>query len=131
MNEVEELEFNIGDKVTAIYKTGHYYGEVTNELPTAYTVRVLAIKKHPIQGDLHNPKDAEVGFFHERKALAHHEQANIPKKMVKPFDGDMPDYKESLVTAFNDLKASLETDDSAYSKRSLECLESLRKEYGI
>ncbi|GAA0326442.1 kinase-associated lipoprotein B [Bacillus carboniphilus] len=125
------MEFNIGDKVTAIYKTGHYYGEVTKELPTAYTVRVLAIKKHPIQGDLHNPKDAEVGFFHERKALAHREQANIPKKMVKPFDGEMPDYKKSLVTAFNEMKASLDTEDSAYAKRSLECLESLRTEYGI
>jgi kinase-associated protein B len=122
-------ELNIGDKVTAIYKTGKYIGEITERRPQHYLVRVLAVAKHPMQGDLHNPKDAEVGFFHERKALSFREQANIPEKMVKPFDGEIPDYVDSLRDATSKLRTELEADNSTWAQQSLRNLDSLEKDY--
>lgn len=123
------MELQIGDKVTAIYKTGKYIGEVTNIRPEHYLVRVLAVQKHPMQGDLHSPKEFDVGFFHERRALAFREQANIPKKMVKPFDGEMPDYKESLQAAVEKMKAELTEDATEWSLKSLEIVKGLEKDY--
>jgi kinase-associated protein B len=122
-------ELNNGDKVTAIYKTGKYIGEITERRPQHYLVRVLAVAKHPMQGDLHNPKDAEVGFFHERKALSYREQANIPEKMVKLFEGEIPDYQASLKEAANKLRAELESVNTAWAQQSLRNLDSLEKDY--
>ncbi|OIU66884.1 kinase-associated lipoprotein B [Rossellomorea aquimaris] len=123
--------FEIGDKVTAFYKTGKYIGEVTGERPGAYVVRILAVLKHPRQGDLHNPADIAVPLFHERKALAHREQANMPEKMVKPYDGEIPDYNETLLTAFSDMKKQLETDGSPHALKSLEALAGVQREYEL
>ena len=87
LKEAIHLEpLQVGDKVTAIYKTGKYIGEITDFRSEHYLVKFLAVFKHPLQGDLHHPKDVNVAFFHERKALSYLEQANIPKKMVKPFE---------------------------------------------
>lgn len=122
-------ELNIGDKVTALYKTGKYIGEITERRPQHYLVRVLAVLKHPMQGDLHNPKDADVGFFHERKALSYREQANIPEKMVKPFEDDIPEYPESLKEAISKLRNELANDDSTWAQLSLKNIESLEKDY--
>ena len=122
-------ELNVGDTVTAIYKTGKYIGEITERRPQHYLVRVLAVLKHPMQGDLHNPKDAEVGFFHERKALSHREQANIPEKMVKPFDEEIPDYLDSLKEAVSKLRSELESDQSPWALQSLKNIEALEKDY--
>jgi len=122
---------NIGDIVTAIYKTGKYIGEITAIKPGQYVVRVLAVIKHPIQGDLHNPKTADVSFFHERKALAYREQANIPEKMVKPFEGEVPEYNESLKEAFGKLKEDLNQNQDDFSQKSLESLASIQREYEL
>lgn len=122
-------QLNIGDKVTAIYKTGKYIGEITDRRPQHYLVRVLAVAKHPMQGDLHNPKETEVAFFHERKALSYREQANIPEKMVKLFEGDIPDYLTSLKEAANKLRSELESDNTAWAQQSLRNLDSLEKDY--
>ncbi|BAB05453.1 activation of KinB in the initiation of sporulation [Halalkalibacterium halodurans C-125] len=49
---------NVGDFVRGVYKTGVYAGElmqVEQEKGRAL-VKVLAVLKHPMQGDLHNPK---------------------------------------------------------------------------
>ena len=119
----------VGDRVTAIYKTGKYLGEITDIRPEHYLVRVLAVIKHPMQGDLHNPKDADVPFFHERKALAFREQANIPKKMVKLFVETIPDYEASLQAAVNVLKEELTLDSSQWAAQSLKNIETLEKEY--
>jgi kinase-associated protein B len=123
--------FEIGDKVTAFYKTGKYIGEVTGERPGSYVVRILAVLKHPRQGDLHNPADVDVPLFHERKALAHQEQANMPEKMVKPYDGAVPDYNDTLLIAFSDLKKQLETDGSPHALKSLDALEGVQREYEL
>ena len=65
----------------------------------SYVVKVLAVLKHPVQGDLHNVKQADVPFFHERRALAFREQTNIPEQMVKKYEGEIPDYTDSLKLA--------------------------------
>jgi kinase-associated protein B len=122
-------ELKIGDKVTGIYKTGKYIGEITDVRPQGYLVRVLAVVKHPMQGDLHNPKDADVMIFHERKALSFREQANIPKQMVKPFAEEIPDYVESLREAVGKMRKELEDMDTKWAEMSLNSLTSLEKDY--
>lgn len=122
-------ELQIGDTVTAIYKTGKYIGELTDIRPQHYLVRVLAVLKHPMQGDLHNPKDADVMIFHERRALSYREQANIPKQMVKPFAEEVPDYQQSLKDAVEKMKSELTAAGSSWGERSLEMLASLEKDY--
>lgn len=119
----------IGNKVTAHYKTGKYIGEITEIRPEHILVKVLAVAKHPMQGDLHHPKEANVPFFHERKALSYREQANIPKKMVKPFEEEIPDYQASLKEAVNNLKAELINDSSQWAVQSLKNIEVLEKNY--
>lgn len=120
-----------GDIVTAIYKTGKYIGEVTDSRPGIYVVKILAVLKHPRQGDLHNPKEVDVPLFHERKALAFRERANIPEKMIKPYEGDIPDYNDTLISSFNELKDGLETEDSAFAQKSLETLKGVKREYEL
>ncbi|MFD0767354.1 kinase-associated lipoprotein B [Bacillus sp. CGMCC 1.60114] len=127
MNET----FQIGDVVTGIYKTGKYIGEITNVRPQHYLVKVLAVVKHPMQGDLHNVKQADVPFFHERRALAFREQTNIPQQMVKRYEGNVPDYKESLQTALTEQIRQLQEDDSPFAKRSLQMLEQLKHDYQL
>ncbi|MBM7694413.1 kinase-associated protein B [Peribacillus deserti] len=122
--------FKAGDQVTAFYKTGKYIGEITDaSRPQSYLVRVLAVEKHPMQGDLHNPKEADVLMFHQRKALAFREQTNVPKNMVKPYSGDIPSYGQSLQEAVARAIQELEGKEDRWSKKSLESLRELEKEY--
>jgi kinase-associated protein B len=122
-------EFQVGETVTAIYKTGKYIGELTEVRPQHYLVRVLAVIKHPLQGDLHNPKDADVLIFHERRALSFREQANIPKQMVKHFESEIPDYQESLKKAVEKMKTDLAETTSQFAEMSIKALETLEKDY--
>ncbi|MBS4178579.1 kinase-associated lipoprotein B [Lederbergia citrea] len=122
----------IGQIVTAFNKTGKYIGEITNVRQDTYTVRILSVLTHPKQGDLHNPNQVDVPFFHERKALAFREQANIPLKMVKPFEGQVPNYNDSLKAAVEKLSGELESKpEDAYYIRSLEALRGVIKEYEL
>lgn len=123
------MDFAVGNKVTAIYKTGKYIGEITDIRSNSYLVRVLAVLKHPMQGDLHNPKQAEGVFFHERKALSFREQMNTPKPMVKPYEGEIPDYRTSLLQAVDKMRLELTEDNSAFAEKSLKNLEILETEY--
>ena len=122
-------ELQVGTAVTGIYKTGKYIGEITDIRPQHYLVRVLGVLKHPMQGDLHNPKEADVLIFHERRALAFREQANIPKQMVKPFEEEIPDYKESLKIAVDKMKNELLETSSQWAEMSLKMIDSLEKDY--
>ncbi|MBN8193536.1 kinase-associated lipoprotein B [Bacillus sp. NTK074B] len=121
----------IGDYVTAFYKTGKYVGEITGERPGVYVVRILAVLKHPRQGDLHNPKEVDVPLFHERKALANGERANMPEKTVKPYEGEVPDYNASLIDSYTALKEELAKDASPHAQKSLETLKSIQREYEL
>ncbi|WP_096186685.1 kinase-associated lipoprotein B [Evansella halocellulosilytica] len=124
-------QIEIGNIVTGVYKTGKYIGEVIGEHPRMphYVVKVLAVLKHPQQGDLHNPKTADVPLFHHRRALGKNEKANMPKAQIKQFNGDVPNYHESLKKALAEQKQSLSTDDNEWAKQSLANLESLEVEY--
>jgi kinase-associated protein B len=122
-------EFQIGNTVTGIYKTGKYIGEITAIRPQHYLVRVLAVLKHPMQGDLHSPKDADVMIFHERRALAFREQANIPIPMVKPFLEEVPEYLPSLKEAVEKMKKELIDHPSEWADKSLEMIASLERDY--
>jgi kinase-associated protein B len=122
-------ELQIGEIVTGIYKTGKYIGEITEVRPQHYLVRVLAVLKHPMQGDLHNPKEADVHIFHERKALSYREQTNIPMQMVKPFKEEVPDYLDSLRLAVGKMKSELTENGTSWADMSLKSLASLEKDY--
>ncbi|UUZ94649.1 kinase-associated lipoprotein B [Paenibacillus sp. P25] len=93
----QEQTLAVGTRVRAAYKTGEYIGEIA-EAPSAVkaAVRILAVVKHPTQGDLHNPMDPDVGFFHQRRALAKGEIALMPLETIRPYHGEVPDYEESL-----------------------------------
>ena len=125
-------EFTIGSIVTAFYKTGKYIGEITDIRPQSYLVRVHAVLKHPMQGDLHHPKDTAVSIFHERKALSFREQMNATKQMVKPYlEEQIPPYQESLQVAIEKLESALlqDKENKEFSNMSLKNLEVLKKEY--
>ena len=47
--------------------------------------------------------------------------------MVKPYDGDIPDYQVSLKDAVDKLKKGLSADDSKWAEKSRACLSSLEK----
>ncbi|VXC07598.1 factor required for KinB signal transduction and activation of the phosphorelay to sporulation [Bacillus altitudinis] len=118
-------DIQIGQIVKGFYKTGVYIGEVTAVKPSTYLVQVKAVLTHPTQGDLHHPKEADVPL----RALAFREQTNIPHHMVKPYDGDIPDYQVSLKDAVDKLKKGLSADDSKWAEKSRACLSSLEKDY--
>lgn len=122
-------EIAVSTIVRVLRKTGVYIGEVTEERETHYVVKILAVLKHPMQGDLHNPKQADVPIFHERKALAYREQTVVPKNVVKPYEGEIPEYTASLKEAFDKLKKELEQEDTEFAQKSLRNLEELHKEY--
>ncbi|WP_246945769.1 kinase-associated lipoprotein B [Bacillus pinisoli] len=122
-------ELQMGDIVRAPYKTGVYIGEITNIRPEHYLVKVMAVVKHPTQGDLHSHKQVNVPLFHERRALAEREQTNIPKAMVKKFEGEIPSYKDSLREALDRLRSDLVEDGSEWALLSIEKLNQLEKEY--
>jgi len=126
---MRDYEYQIGDIVTGIYKTGKYIGEITDIRPHHYLVKIKSVLKHPMQGDLHSPKQADVPLFHERKALALNEQANIPKQMVQLYDGEIPDYLTSLRNAVEQMKIDLHSEDSEWAKKSLQNLLILEKDY--
>jgi len=124
-------ELEIGQNVTGIYKTGKYIGEMVdiNHGKGLGVLKVLAVIKHPVQGDLHNPNKIDVALFHERKALSQFEKTNIPLSHIKPYDHDVPNYHDSLVQTLNEQKKSLQEDGSDWAKKSLETLASLEKDY--
>jgi len=122
-------EFKVGDIVTGIYKTGKYIGEITAIKPEHYLVKVKAVLKHPMQGDIHSPKDVNVPLFQERRALAFNEQTNVPKKMVRHYNEEVPEYKTSLREAVEKTKNDLEAEGTEWALRSLENMNVLEKDY--
>lgn len=68
-------------------------------------------------------------MFHERRALAYREQTNVPKQMVRTYEGIIPDYEASLKLALDKMKSGLLEEDSDWAKRSLENAERLEADY--
>jgi kinase-associated protein B len=122
-------EWSVGDIVTAVYKTGGYVGEIVELTGTAKAaVRILAVAQHPTQGDLHQPMNPSVSFFHQRRALAFQEIALMPYSTISLYKGTIPEYKESLQRAL-DAEIRKMTDLEAWAGRSLQELKQLQNEY--
>lgn len=122
-------EFNIGDIVRAHYNSGTYIGKVIEDRGNRYLVEVLAVYKHPIQGDLHSPKQVEGIAFHERKALAFREKMNGKKAAMFLYEDEVPDYAESLKSAVDVLRQKLQEEDTDYNKKALEKIADLEEHF--
>lgn len=120
-------EVNIGDTVRAHYNSGTYIGKVKEDRGERYLIEVLAVYKHPMQGDIHNPGKVEGVFFHERKALAHHEKMNVKKPAVHPYDEEIPEYGPSLKQAVETYREKLKAEDSEFNQAALRKLEGLEE----
>lgn len=120
-----------GMTVTAKYKSGRYIGEIVQTKPEKdfAVVKITAVIDHPVQGDLHHPKQTDVPLFHERKALSKNEKANIPLNVIKPFAGNVPDYDVSLKEAVEKQRQELQSMETEWSKKALETLETVEQEY--
>ncbi|WP_078553361.1 sporulation phosphorelay system protein KapB [Bacillus alkalicellulosilyticus] len=125
------MEWTVGSHVRASYKTGIYVGELleVKAEENKALIKVVSVIKHPQQGDLHNPKQGDGVFFHQRKALAQYEKVYAPLSTVKPYDGEIVDYKESLQVAFDKVLADVKDKDDSWSKQSVLQLLELKKDY--
>lgn len=123
-------DIHIGQIVRAHYKSGTYIGEAVEDRGKRLLIKVLAVHKHPMQGDIHNPGKVDDVFFHERKALAYQEKMNVAKPAVHPFDEEeIPEYKASLVEAVAKLKDKLAQKDTEFDQKALRTLEELEGKY--
>ncbi|WP_368652453.1 sporulation phosphorelay system protein KapB [Ornithinibacillus sp. 4-3] len=122
-------ELEVGKYVLASYNSGAYIGKLLEDRRNFQLVEVLAVVKHPNQGDLHNPGQVENVAFFERKALGFKEKMNVQRRKVQAFDGEIPDYHDSLKQALQQLKDELSQEDTAFNKKSLEKLADLEAHY--
>ncbi|WP_407271913.1 sporulation phosphorelay system protein KapB [Radiobacillus sp. PE A8.2] len=119
----------IEQTVLAHYRSGSYFGKIIEDRGERYLVEVLAVKKHPLQGDLHNYGETENVFFHQRKALSYKEKMNVSKSAVHIHDEEIPIYKDSLKQAVDALKTKLSKDDKPFNHAALNSLKELEKYY--
>lgn len=127
-NEEVDTLSQVGEIVLAHYKSGSYIGEVIEDRGERDLIKVLAVKKHPLQGDIHNYGKIDGVFFHERKALAHLEKMNVKKPAIHAYTEAIPDYSESLKKAVAEAKEKLQKKDTAFNQLSLKTLEKLENE---
>ncbi|MEN2768342.1 sporulation phosphorelay system protein KapB [Ornithinibacillus xuwenensis] len=125
------LNFAIGDYVQVPYKSGIYIGELIEDRNDKYLVKVLAVIKHPLQGDLHHPKQVEGVLFHERKALAQYEKVTILKDVITKYTDTLPDYGQSLKTAVEKSREQLSLKENAYNQEALKALKTVEESYYI
>ncbi len=119
--------------VRAVCKTGVYIAELLDiqEEQNRALVKIVAVLKHPTQGDLHNPRNADVPYFHQRKALSEFEKAWAPLSSIKKYEGDIPPYKESLRIALQKEIEKMEEDQSEWATACLVKLRDCQNEYGL
>lgn len=122
-------ELQIGDMVETSYNSGTYIGKIIDDKRNFWLVEILAVLKHPMQGDLHHRGQVEGVAFHERKALAHQEKANVRKRDTIPYNAEVPSYAESLKRAVEEMKSELQKEDTPFNKLSLEKIADLEKYY--
>lgn len=128
---MHQRSWEVGTRVTASYKSGEYIGEIAEASNGAkQAVKILAVIKHPTQGDLHHPMDPDVPFFHQRRALAYQEIALVPGESIRPYDGEVPEYGASLQTALEQERQRLER-LVRWAEQCCEELDQLRKEYRL
>lgn len=122
-------QISLGTIVKTRYNSGEYIGEVIEDRGNFLLVEIQAVLKHPDQGDLHHPGQADGVAFHERKALAYREKCNARKRHTERFNHTVPTYEISLKEAISEIKESLRKESSAYSIRSLQKIADLEKYY--
>ncbi|WP_312889146.1 kinase-associated lipoprotein B [Desertibacillus haloalkaliphilus] len=123
---------NLHESIVRVsYKTGVYVADIIEQSEDRQKtlVKVRAVLKHPEQGDLHHPKQADVPFFHQRKALAEFEKTWVPSSTVKPYEGEMLPYQQSLREALDQQVQNLNERNDSWAERSLEQLSELKKDY--
>jgi len=119
-----------GDLVIAPYKSGVYVGELLTAEPPKAKVRVLAVLKHPDQGDLHHPQRADVAMFHVRRALAHREVCNVFYRDLEPYgEPEPPAYADSLQAALQAEVARMEQIGGEFGRKALAALKELERDY--
>lgn len=124
-------QFQTGQLVAFSYKSGRYIGEYveTSANSPRAVIKVLAVLEHPDQGDLHHPHRTDVPLFHERRAAAWQEHVLVPLRDVAPYAGELPDYRTSLLEAVKRKKEELSAGQDEWSRRGLELLARLEREY--
>ncbi|WP_323702914.1 sporulation phosphorelay system protein KapB [Mammaliicoccus sp. Dog046] len=111
------------------HKTGQYIVEIIEEKGDQLLVKVLAVLKHPRQGDLHNPNEVENVFFHERKALSQFEKRYTTAQFLKAYQSEVPNYIDSLKQSLYELEEKMKQRNNAYSLQALKCIEQLKVDY--
>lgn len=111
------------------HKTGQYVVEVIEEIGDQLLVKILAVLKHPRQGDLHSPNEVENVFFYERKALSQFEKRYTTAQFLKAYNEEVPNYIESLKSSIYELEEKMKKKNNAYSDQALKCIEQLKKDY--
>ncbi|WP_313960266.1 sporulation phosphorelay system protein KapB, partial [Bacillus velezensis] len=61
-----------------------------------YLVKIKGVLTHAAEGDVHDRKEGDVGFFDERRGVGLGEERKIGDEMVKGFDGEVGDYRAWL-----------------------------------
>ncbi|WP_010095002.1 sporulation phosphorelay system protein KapB [Ornithinibacillus scapharcae] len=122
-------DLSIGDLVQAPYKSGIYVGEIIEEKQDKYLLKINAVLKHPMQGDLHHPKQVENVVFHERKALSQFEKVYVLKGVITPFKESNIDYGISLKEAVETYRAQLASKDTTFNNQALKALEIVESSY--
>ncbi len=130
------MNLELGAYVMAGYKTGVYIGKWIEHRGAKSVIEVLAVDKHPEQGNLHHPHETEGIFFHQRRALAHLEKALVPTVDIVIYEKEIPDYRASLLDSLNAEEQRMTTmwvqpELQKWSLRAREELKLLRKEYGF
>lgn len=122
-------EISIGSIVKAHYRSGTYIGVIKELRGENFLVEVLAVQKHPLQGDLHNYGKLDDVFFHERKALAYREKMNVKKAAVHAYEGEIPAYGKSLKEAVETYKEKIAAEDTPFNKTAQQKLNNLETTY--
>ncbi|WP_246009464.1 kinase-associated lipoprotein B [Brevibacillus fluminis] len=121
---------NIGQLVAAHHKTGAYIAEVVEIAGSKALLKTLGVTKHPTQGDLHNPNQADVVLFHQRRALAYLEKVWVPLQAIEVYEGSIPDYQATLREALEkEIAHWTQALPSRFAERCLIELENLKTDY--
>ncbi|MFM1654062.1 sporulation phosphorelay system protein KapB [Brevibacillus sp. B_LB10_24] len=126
---MQEQAIQVHQIVRVPYKSGQYLAEVLEIMPPKATVKILAVQKHPDQGDLHHPMQGDVLMFHQRRALSFQEKIMVPLGTIQPYQGEVPEYRGSLLLAVEQELARLREMGGSWAERSVKELEILQQEY--
>lgn len=122
--------YTVGQLVAAHHKTGAYVSQIVELSGNKVLLKTLGVQKHPTQGDLHHLHQADVVLFHQRRALAYLEKVWVPLNAVAPYEGQIPDYQQTLRDSLEEEIASwTKALPSRFAERCLIELENLKKDY--